>query len=150
MWEQSTSKVGDIRFPLRPHDHFRHTSCPIHCHGHNFNENILTPQNDSFEAILWFCGSQLQKYGELDELITILGWENFWIWQVCFLPFTSKKGFWVGTNFAPRAHVRDYVIFQIWKTLWRKENRAAVPHYIHWIQAQGFVRHVLDVLLHCI
>jgi hypothetical protein len=43
-------KVGDIRFPLRPRDHFHHTSYPIHCHGHNFNENILTPQNDSFEA----------------------------------------------------------------------------------------------------
>ena len=87
------TKVGDIQFPLRPYDQFCHTACPIHCHGHNFNEYILTPQNDSFEAILWFCGSQLQKYGELDELITILGWENFWIWQVCFLPFTSKKGF---------------------------------------------------------
>ena len=113
----SPYKVEDIRFPLRPHDHFCHTSCPIHCHGHNFNENILTPQNDSFEAILWFCGSQLQKYGELDVLITILGWEIFWICQVCFLPFTSKKGFWVGTNFVPPAYVRDYVIFQIWKTV---------------------------------
>jgi len=47
-----TGKVEDIRFPLIPHDHFCHTSCPIHCHGHNLNENILTPQNDSFEAIL--------------------------------------------------------------------------------------------------
>jgi hypothetical protein len=46
------SKVGDIRFPLISRDHFCHTSCPIHCYGHNLNENILTPQNDSFEAIL--------------------------------------------------------------------------------------------------
>ena len=137
-------------FPLRPRDHFCHTSCPIHCYGHNFNENILTPQNDSFEAILWFCGSQLQKYRELDELITILGWEIFWICQVWFLPFTSKKGFQVGTNFVPRAYVWDYVIFQIWKTLWRKECGAAVPPYIHWVQAHGCARHVLDVLLHCI
>ena len=62
----------------------------------------------------------------------------------------SKKCFWVGTNFAPQAYVWDYVIFQIWKILWCKENGAAVPPYIHWVQAQGFVRQVLDVLLYCI
>ena len=55
--EDSERKVGDIQFPLRPYDQFCHTACPIHCHGHNFNEYILTPQNDSFEAIIWFCGS---------------------------------------------------------------------------------------------
>ena len=27
---------------------------------------------------------------------------------------------------------------------------AAAPPYIHWVQASGFVRNVLDVLLHCI
>jgi hypothetical protein len=40
-----------------------------------------------------------------------LGWDKFWT-----------------------SYVRDYVIFQIWKTLWHKESGAAVPPYIHWVQ----------------
>ena len=42
-------KVEDVRLPLRPRDHLRHTYCPIHCHGYNLNENILTLQNDTVE-----------------------------------------------------------------------------------------------------
>jgi hypothetical protein len=67
-----------------------------------------------------------------------------------FSSIYKQKMFLVGTNFAPWAYVRDYVIFQIWKTLWRKESGAAAPPYIHWVQAHVFVRNVLDVLSHCI
>ena len=56
--------------------------------------------------------------------------------------YKQKRILGVGINFAPQAYVQDYVIFQIWKTLWHKESGAAVPPYIHWVQAQGFVRHV--------
>jgi hypothetical protein len=46
----------------------------------------------------------LKKCEELDELITILGPEISGYAKLVFFQLQSKKGFWVGTNFAPWAY----------------------------------------------